>query len=555
MLLRQGSLRSPQHGRREALHRSLEPSAPQSAGESSLSRGDMALGIAVFVGILVAFLLKAPDAGFYATSSDHGFQLSIGTQVLLGRVPGVDVVIGYGPLVMYTSALGLWLTNHSLIGETLICAGGHALAIFLIYHLVSRYASKLVGLLAAGFAYFLQIRLYKWYVWLIPLAILWAWHRYVRADREQRRPWIVATGLILGMCSLFRPDYGITETAVVLVLLGFFEVWALGQPKAQALQSMGILVASVAVLPLAWLVYLAAGVSLEAPAIYLKTTAMAMLGVSQGLAHPPPPIRSVLLAHGLIPATYLLVVCAACCRLKSVAGDTRSWFLLASALVGLACEHQSWHRMDPGHLLQVLSPVIVCAALVTTCLIGGLDGAFKNGRLAFWLRCAGVGYALTLALLGLKLARWGQLDLDSFSCWPVHRYRRLASPLSDPAAVPQAPALSYVRRETDASDSILVFPLDCQFYALTNRRISGRLHAYYPGVFTSQECQADNLAAIEADMPKLVVVGSEFEGSKSPLNDELIRDCRSSHANIEQFIRQNYPRVVLKSGGVIVLSR
>ncbi len=211
--------------------------------------------------------------------------------------------------------------------------------------------------------------------------------------------------------------------------------------------------------------------------------------------------------------------------------------------------------MDPGHLLQVLSPAIVCSALLASWMIRGLDGAVQSGRLRRCARWAGVGYALLLGLLGMKLARFGQADLDAFSFWPNERYRRLASPLSDADTNPQAAALAFVARETDKSDAILVFPLDPQFYALARRRISGRLHAYYAGVLDTPRCQSDNLAAIKADMPKLVVVPSDFNNTQEGTGDELVRNCRRSHANVEHFIRQNYPRVAMSSGGIMVLTR
>jgi hypothetical protein len=542
--------------RRQSAHSQPAPTPlPAPLSCSALSHRELILGTLVFLGFLALFLLKAPAVGFYFTSSDHGFQLSVGTDVLLGGVPGIDVVIGYGPLVIYTSALGLWLNNGSLVGETIICSIGHALCLFLIYHLVSRYASKRIGLVAAGFGFFLHIRFYKWYVWLIPLAILWVWHRYVNASLERRRNWIVATGLVLGVCWLYRPDFGTTETAATVVLLGLFEACAPERSTARVLKSIGILIASFSVLPLAWLGYLAVHVGLRAPLTYFETTVMAVLAVSRGMAIPPPPIRSVLLVHGLLPATYVFVVAAVLLRIKNGARDAFSWFLLASAMTGLACEHQSWHRMDPGHLLQVLSPAIVCAALLASWMIRGLDGVVESGRLKLCARWAGVGYALLLGLLGVKLARFGQADLDAFSAWPNERYRRLASPLSDAATDPQAAALAFVARETDQSDAILVFPLDCQFYALAQRRISGRLHCYYPGVMDTPRCQTDNLAAIEADMPKLVVVPSDWNSTQEGTGDEFVRNSRRSHANVEQFIRRNYPRVAKSSGGIMVLSR
>ena len=259
--------------------------------------------------------------------------------------------------------------------------------------------------------------------------------------------------------------------------------------------------------------------------------------------------------HALLPATYLFVVGACLVRIKKGSRDAFCWFLLASAMAGLACQHQSLHRMDPGHLLQVLSPAIVCAGLLASWMIQGLEGPVRSGRLKLCARWAGVGYALLLVVLGMKLARFGQLDLDPFSFWPYQRYARLASPLSDAATDPQAAAVDFVARQTSASDSILVFPLGPQFYSFAQRRISGRLHAYYPGVLDTPRCQADNLAAIEGDMPKLVVVPSDWGSTQEGAGEDLVRKCRRAHANVERFIRQNYPRVVLNTGGNVVLSR
>ena len=42
------------------------------------------------------------------------------------------------------------------------------------------------------------------------------------------------------------------------------------------------------------------------------------------------------------------------------------WFLLASALVGTGARHQAMHRMDAGHLLQVVPAAIICASLLAS---------------------------------------------------------------------------------------------------------------------------------------------------------------------------------------------
>ncbi len=257
MTLGHGSQTATARSRHRAAIGRVDATAPLDTRSYHPRRsGELILATSVFLGFLVVFLGKAPGLGSYLTSQDHAYQLSIGTQVLLGRVPGVDVIIAYGPLVMYTSAFGLWLT-HSLIGETILCATGYAFSLFLIYHLVSRYASTRVGLVAAGFGFLLQARFYKWYVWLIPLVILFVWDRYLNCPARGRWRWVVAGGFLLGICWLYRPDFGTSELLASLVFLGLFEAAAPRRSAARLLQAGGMLVGCFAVAPLLWLGYLA----------------------------------------------------------------------------------------------------------------------------------------------------------------------------------------------------------------------------------------------------------------------------------------------------------
>ena len=266
---------------------------------------EVVLGTIVFLGFLIVFLLKAPGLEFFMTSRDHGYQLSIGTQVLLGKVPGFDVVIAYGPLVMYTSALGLWLT-HSLIGETILCSTGYALSVFLIYHLVSRYTSKARGVrrgwvwVSTSGAFLQVVRLAHPSgdpLGLAPLPQLSA--------RSAVAAQVAVGGLILGICWLYRPDFGTTEMVACLAFLGLIEASEPPRNAARVLRALGLFLAGFSVFPLAWFAYLVARVGPYALPDLPGTTVQSTLAVSLGMSQPPPPIRSVIVAYGLIPATYL----------------------------------------------------------------------------------------------------------------------------------------------------------------------------------------------------------------------------------------------------------
>ena len=362
-------------------------------------------------------------------------------------------------------------------------------------------------------------------------------------------------GVTLGVCWLYRPDFGTSEFLGSLIILGLIEAADPGRSLARLLQAGGLLAGGFAIAPLAWLGYLALRIGPLAPLDYLETTIQATVAVSGAMSQPPPAIRSVLLAYWLIPASYLFGFFAVVRRIWTGGTDTRSWFLLASSMIGMGCLHQALHRMDPGHLLQVLTPAIVCGSLIASWLLCNPGYLGVAGRAERYARVAGVVYATLLVLIGCKLSRWGQCDLDAFSFRPLERYSRLAGPLAHSDGDPRLSVLSSIMEQTKPWEPILAFPLDSQFYALTQRRMSGRLHAYYAGVFDSLRWREGNLEAIQAEMPKLVIVPADFDTEPGEIDDNLVCDSRRAHAYLERFIRQNYPRVVLCDGGIMVLSR
>ena len=105
-------------------------------------------------------------------SSEWAFRCST------AKIPGVDMLTHYGPLVFYSSALWYWLSG-SLLGETIACAIGYALCLAVIYAVVSRHVSAFAGVLAASAGYLLEARFYKWYIWLFPVATIWLLDRIV----------------------------------------------------------------------------------------------------------------------------------------------------------------------------------------------------------------------------------------------------------------------------------------------------------------------------------------------------------------------------------------
>src|SRR5262245_19485345 len=146
----------------------------------------------------------APDLAWYVVyGNDPSFQLSIGQQVVLGQRLFVDVFLHYGPLVAYTSALGL-AVHDSLVPETVICALGYAASIALVFSTARVLIGRVAGVALSVLAVVLLARFYKWYYWLFPLLTVFLAVR-APADGHARGDGL---GLVTGVAFLYRMDLG-----------------------------------------------------------------------------------------------------------------------------------------------------------------------------------------------------------------------------------------------------------------------------------------------------------------------------------------------------------
>jgi hypothetical protein len=515
------------------------------------SLGVLALAIGLFAA-------RAPGPEHYIENFDHGVQLCTATQVLFGKVPGRDMLISGGPLAGYTSALGLWLSG-SLVGESLICSVGYGLSLWIIWLLASRYTTNLAGAVTSMFAFLLSARFYKWYVWLFPLAMLWILDRYGRTAPERRLRWSILAGVMLGIEWLYRFDLATTGLAASVLFIGLIE-WR--RPRVAVRESL-LLVVAFAVPVLAWFAFLAIPDGVQACRAFLAMTRDGAASVTRDMAMPLPPFllteplssSSILvLAYIAVPFTYVL------CVTVGVYGEIRksegipSRTLLAIALIGLSLLHQAMHRRDAPHLLQVLPPALLGASLLVGLALRGPWFAQPPSLRVRLLRLASLSYLVLVVTIGLGLIQWGSVDLGRFSFGVGRRWAGLADPLGEGNQHPIAPVLREVRRRTDPSQSILVFPLISQYYTLVGRRVSGSVYAYWPGIFSQPRWSNRNLAAISRDPPELVIVSTDLlPPTLSP--PDLRQAARASHAGVDEFIRRQYTKVVCEGGGLLVLER
>jgi hypothetical protein len=520
-------------------------------------RNDPWIALAVLVGLWALFLARAPAREHYLENFDHGLQLCAGQQILFGKVPGRDMLIAGGPLAGYTSAAGLWL-SRSLVGETLICALGYALSIWLLWLVLARAASRLAATLTALLAYILSARFYKWYVWLFPLATIWMLQCYVAGPPQHRRRWALVAGLLVGIEWLYRFDLGTTGIAACALVIALVE-W---RARGMLVRQLSVLGVAFALPLLAWFGFLALTGGLAACRDFVAMTRAGTSGVTTGMATALPEflLRAPLHAQSIIVLSYVVVLltyglCLALGLWAEIRGRATptSRLLLVVAIVGLSTFHQATHRRGPIHLLQVAPPAMIGACLLVSDFLG--RAWFYATALPFrLLRAACLGYLILAVTTAVGLTQWGSQDLASFSLWPAQRFAGLADPLGADNMHPMAAALREVQRRTRPDQPILVFPLDSQYYALARRPLSGVLYAYWPGVFAASPWRDRNLAALQRDPPALVVVRADFLDRPVPQPD-LVQQARASHAAECAWIRQHYREVVYRGGGLLLLAR
>jgi hypothetical protein len=228
--------------------------------------------------------------------------------------------------------------------------------------------------------------------------------------------------------------------------------------------------------------------------------------------------------------------------------------LLAISLVGLCISHQAMHRRDAAHLLQVIPPAILGVALLGSIWLGRRDDFRQRAASAWRTRIAGLCYVTVACAVGSGMVTWGRVDLGPASLWPSARYRALAAPLAAAQTHPVAIALREVQRRVPPEQSILVFPVDCQYYAIAQRRMSGLLYSYYPGLYCDSPWCERNLEAICRDAPKLIIVPEHFLDPRKPYYEVWAHGI-TEHQAVAQWIRRNYTKVVYDHDGIVLLEK
>ena len=508
-----------------------------------------------FLAFLLILLWKAPNLEFYLTSADHGYQLSLGQQVLMGKFPFRDLFFHYGPLTALTSAFGLRFSD-SLIPETVICATGYAAAIFIIHHLARCYVSTLAGYLAPILGFLFLARFYKWYYWLLPLLALYFFHVILNSDYQSRQKWLCFTGVVAGIGGLYRLDLGIA-------MLCFHAIMLLGMCKRPlnvrlfGLQFRKIMVGFLIIF-LFWIL------SLWWQGGAVQDYFSAILTGGRGVVerwslpipnfdvnHPLSRQSGAAVIFILMPLTYILCllwggwnwICV------SRGSDVKYKFMVAVGILGLGILPQAFYRADVLHLLQVIPPVLIGGSLVVSDFWKGTvlsNGNFR-GRLA--LKIVAGFYLVTVGLSCWGIRHYGGSDLAKFAWNPIPRYHQLSQGIHSGVEQPVIRLIAEVRRQTMVNEKILVVPLACQLYYFADRPMSGLLNGYALGILDTDLWRRRNLDAIMQDPPKVVIVTEGF--FSLPPTDMF----RESQPELYDFLARHYARIIYHQDGWMLLTR
>ncbi|MDQ7781616.1 MAG: hypothetical protein RDU20_01975 [Desulfomonilaceae bacterium] len=479
--------------------------------------GIIPIGFLAFIIALVLLLWRAPGLEFYLSSSDHGFQLCMARQVILGKLPFVDVFSHYGPLVSFTSAL-LSAIHDSLLSETLLCAVGYAASLSLVYRLTVVVSSRLVGwcVFAAGFVF--VARFYKWYYWFFPLAALYCFYRIINTPLQRRTRWILSAGLIDGIAALYRLDLGLACAAFHVLSLGAASV--VDRTPRRYCSELLYLSAGISVPIVCWFAFLVTHAGVGGIGDYFWATVSGAQGVVEFWSKPFPlfdryrPFSVDSASAAAFVVVPLIYVSAAMWALRVYLRDTneeqlkKGLFVLATALIGACTFPQALHRSDIQHLKQVIPPAIISAGILFSILWADGSIAARHGfrrRLAVGL-CAAFATGLIVAI-----GERGGADLASWSSSPLQRYRDLSKGPAPNVTHPIGKLAMTIRTSSHSNEAILVLGIAPQVYYFSRRPMAGIFPVYCRGLWTESYWRRKDLATVQKNSPLYVMVPTRDE--------------------------------------------
>jgi hypothetical protein len=523
---------------------------------------------------------------------DEALILVGSTRVLAGDIPYRDFYANYGPAQFYVVAALFKVFGPSILVERLWDLLVRSCVVLVVYLIVDRTWGRwraifLAALTAMWLSYFENYGYPVFPCLLFSLLSLYCVVPVYRGCRAMVP--LLASGICVGITTLFRHDLGIATAIGGAFTLGLFHL----TQKPDARQKMRVMlrlaaiysggIALALVPPLALLVAAGAAHDMLAdlvliPAkIYVRMRSLPFPSVveqARDVIH----LRHRMQASDTpTPAVYLPILGVSLGALtiadfgknRRTAGSAedqalaaqRLWILVQLIVFSLLFFFKGWVRPQAVHMALAIVPSLV---IITVCQMQ------VRSRAAKILSAIGIACMLLISLAPVWFAdarfernlAWaadggifGSAQSDNGGCFPPPGLERLRCFYVTPQ---QLAAIHYIQEHTADDEAIFVgndrhdkiVEQNMLLYFASKRAPVTKWHHFDPGVQTTMEVQSEMVAELQTRRPRYVVLSSEWDNVKEP-ND-------SAHSSgvtvLDQYLRTNY-RAVTAFGPITILQR
>ncbi len=521
----------------------------------------------VFLLFIVAFVYMLPGTNQAVNIYDEGIVVYSSVRVMEGHVPYRDFWSIYSPGQFYALAALFRVFGVSIQTERLWDAFLRALVPLFAYLIAARFTTRIKALVAwaavtTWMGFYAYSYTYQWTFFGYPaypaiafsLAAIWLMTIHFT---DQRRRWLVGSGIMLGITTLFRHDFGIyCGIGIFLALVVHFVLRPHGaqssgpQPRLgdQVKSFIGVgwpFVASAAIIVLPVVIILVAQVNLNELIYDLFTFPASIFPRFRALPYPPNGPYGPKDFPQLLPFYLPFVVFAVAggvafimARKRTVESIAQSLCIVMLIVFGMFAFNQARVRADVIHTPAFFIPSIILLVL----LLRGIPQPTGKQVDASPVLVSVATLLLVLVFTEPVIDRVSLL-LDGKRMSPVLSMNvpRATTAIVNPSL---SQAVQFIRANTQPGERIFVgntfhdkvFVNEPMFYFLAERDSATRYHELHPGVATTAPVQQEIVNDIEKYQVQYLVISSQFEGANEP-NESSIS---SSVMILDQYIRDHY---------------
>ncbi len=506
----------------------------------------------IFIFSFLLLFWFSPNLDFYLNSVDHGYQLGVAKQICLGKIPFIDLVYSYGPLIGYSRSIFLCI-NDSLITETMISIIGYSIALLIIYFLISRYTSKFIGLLGLMLAFLLLARFYKWYYWIFPLLIIYLWWHYFNDIRfNKKNTFLLVIGTSIGISGLFRLDLGIALLIASILIILMFN-WD------EKIKHLSCLILSSLVPILGYIAFIS--LNRGDPIFYFKAIFDGAIStVSTRSYHPFIQLNNFLsyesflfLLLSFIPLYYMLTLIILYYEQHyNSRNSPLNKTLFITAIIGISIFPQALHASEIQHILQIIPPFTVILLIS----VYNFDSLIHKKRIysnISKLIIIGIFLFILIGLHsqnGIPPLKIGGTDMSNFELNPLPKYEALMEGPNALSNHPITKLIKEIKNQTNYNDYVLyAVPSLDQLTYFGNRPIAGIFQSYFPGIYDDDYWREQDIKKIRMNSPKIAIVKESF------MNESTVDLFRDRQPELFEYLSVNYNRILYKNDGYLILSK